>query len=217
MPKRLKVAIIDDHPVVRRGLAETFDEAPDFEVIAQGATATDAIDIVREKRPDIVLLDISMPGGGVEAAREICKLRPEIAVIAFTMREELATVKAFLQAGARGYILKGADSQYLIESVRRIHGGQSFVSPELAARLLAGLGQDTEGIPAVARSPQLGALTEREGQIFKLIGEGLTNLEIADRLGLRENTVKHYITPLMQKLGVRNRTEAALLARRNDI
>jgi two-component system, NarL family, nitrate/nitrite response regulator NarL len=210
MARRNRIAIVDDHPMVRRGLAETFDEADDFEVIGEGASAADAVAIARDKKPNVVLLDITMPGGGVEAARDIAKFCPDVCVIAFTIREELAVVQSALRAGARGYILKGTDGEELLSNVRRIIDGQSYVSPELAARLIAG----DLGAPAPPpASERIAALSEREGQIFRLMGEGLTNQEIAERLGLRENTVKHYITPMMQKLGVRNRTEAALLAR----
>jgi len=212
MAKHIRFAVIDDHPVVRRGLAVTLAEEADFEVVAEGATADDAVKAVREKRPDVVLLDVTMPGGGLAAAREISKLRPDTKVIMLTIREDQDTVRAALKAGARGYITKGVDAFDLIASVRKVLTGESYVSPELAARLFAE--EDAAGTPrsTATGGSTIDLLTEREQQILRLVGKGLSNQEIAGKLGLRENTVKHYVTPLLRKLGVRNRTEAALLA-----
>lgn len=213
MAKHIRFAVIDDHPVVRRGVVDTLAEEADFEVVAVGGTADDAVKAAREKRPDVVLLDVTMPGGGLEAAREISKLRPDIKVIMLTIREDQATVRAALKAGARGYITKGVDAVDLIASVRKVLGGDSYVSPELAARLFAeDDGADTTR-DAADRVGNIDLLTGREKQILQLLGKGLSNQEIAGKLGLRANTVKHYLTPLLKKLGVRNRTEAALLAR----
>jgi two-component system, NarL family, nitrate/nitrite response regulator NarL len=207
--KHIRFAVIDDHPVVRRGVVDTLEEEADFEVVAVGATAADALRAAREKRPDVVLLDVTMPGGGLEAARAINNFRPDIKVIMLTIREDHATVRAALKAGARGYITKGVDAVDLIASVRKVVGGDSYVSPELAARLFA---ENEKPKNAVDYAGNIGVLTERERQILQLLGKGLSNQEIAGKLGLRENTVKHYLTPLLRKLGVRNRTEAALLA-----
>jgi two-component system, NarL family, nitrate/nitrite response regulator NarL len=210
--KHIRFVVIDDHPVVRRGVVDTLAEEADFEVVAVGATADDAVKVAREKRPDVILLDVTMPGDGLEAARQISKLRPDIKVIMLTIREDQATVRAALKAGARGYITKGVDATDLIASVRKVLGGESYVSPGLAARLFAEDGVDSTR-DAADRVANLDLLTERERQILQLLGKGLSNQEIAGKLGLRENTVKHYLTPLLKKLGVRNRTEAALLSR----
>jgi DNA-binding NarL/FixJ family response regulator len=211
MTRKARVAVVDDHPVVRRGVSETFAEDAEFEVIGEGASAEDAIRIAREKRPDLMVLDMTMPGGGVEAVTEIRKLRPDMAILILTIREDLATGRAALKAGARGYISKGVDGGDLIATARKVLTGEHYVSPELAARLL----MENEGTPPALQPDHLqlnAALTAREQQILDLLGEGLSNQEIAHRLALSENTVKHYMTPLLHKLGVRNRTEAALLA-----
>jgi two-component system nitrate/nitrite response regulator NarL len=208
--KHIRFAVIDDHPVVRRGVVDTLEEEADFHVVAVGATAADALKAAREKRPDVVLLDVTMPGGGLEAARALINFKPDIKVIMLTIREDHATVRAALKAGARGYITKGVDAVDLIASVRKVVGGDSYVSPELAARLFA---ENDERLKNATDHAGIGVLTERERQILQLLGKGLSNQEIAGKLGLRENTVKHYLTPLLRKLGVRNRTEAALLAR----
>ena len=209
MSKRYKVAVVDDHPIFRRGVAETFDEAEDFEVIAEGASAKDATAIARDKRADVYLLDVSMPGDGIQATRDILRLRPESIIVLLTIREELAVVQAGLAAGARGYILKGIDGNDLLAAVRKATAGQGYVTPELAAKLLMDLNH--RAAPAAVQDHSI--LTDREKQIVALLQAGHSNREIAEKLGLRENTIKHYMTPLLQKLGVRNRTEAALLAR----
>jgi two-component system, NarL family, nitrate/nitrite response regulator NarL len=214
MAKKAKVVIVDDHPVVRRGIAATFAEQADFAVTGEGASAQDAIRLSRELRPDMILLDVTMPGGGIEAAAAIAKSRPETAILMLSIREDLATVRAALRAGAHGYISKGVAGDDLVASARRVLAGERYVSPELAARLISEgpASADTNASePVTLRA----SLTQRERQVFELLGEGLSNLEIAERVGLSENTVKHYMTPLLHKLGVRNRTEAALLARKH--
>ena len=211
----VRVAIVDDHPIVRRGLVATLREAGGLEVVAEGASSADAERIITEFAPDLILLDVTMPGGGLAAAEAAARLRPSMAVVMLTIREDLATVKAALQAGARGYVSKGVAGEELIAAVRRVLAGERFVSPELAARLLTGeADKPTQTVPGLAAATApLHLLTERERQIFDLLSEGLGNQGIADRLSLSENTVKHYMTPLLQKLGLRSRTEAALLSR----
>ena len=213
MPERKRLVVVDDHPLIRRGLRDTLSEAAEFEVVGEGGTAADAVRLTKESRPDLVLLDVTMPGDGIRAAERIASECPEVKVAMLTVRDDIGTVGAALRAGARGYISKGTGGPDLIETVRRILRGESYVDPDLAARLLA----DGRGLESSSnQQPSPGGtlpLTEREEQIFAMIGEGLSNPEIADALGLSTNTVKHYITPLLQKLGVRNRVEAALLAR----
>ena len=216
MAKRRRVVVVDDHPVVRRGVAATFAEESDFEVVGEGSSAEDAVRLAREKHPDLVVIDVTMPGGGVEAAAAIAKARPDVAILILSIREDLSTVRAALRAGAHGYISKGISGGDLVASARRVLAGERYVTPELAVRLIA---DDTpaDEIETPERVTLRSSLTERERQIFGLIGEGLSNQEIAARIGLTENTVKHYVTPLLQKLGVRSRTEAALLVRKHNL
>jgi two-component system, NarL family, nitrate/nitrite response regulator NarL len=177
-----------------------------------GETADDAISMARQEHPDIILLDIALAGGGVEAAREIAREHPDIKVVMLTVREDQTTVKAALRAGARGYLAKGVDGPELVGALRRIHAGQSYVTPTLAAQLLAEASPSRDAAHDPARG-HAARLTEREEQIMSLLGEGLSNHAIGQKLGLTENTIKHYMTSLLQKLGAKNRTEAALLAR----
>ncbi|MEQ1698380.1 MAG: response regulator transcription factor [Hyphomicrobiaceae bacterium] len=211
-----RVAIIDDHPMIRRGVAMTFDDEADFDVVAQGGSAQEAIDIVREYKPDLVVLDVSIPGGGLEAASALMKDNPKTALLMLSVSEDLGTVKAALRAGARAFVSKGTGGTELVRAARQVLAGERYVSSELAARLLS---IDELANGAAARSEvdfgRLSTLSTREQQILELLGEGLSNNDIAGRLELTENTIKHYITSLLQKLGVRNRTEAALLTQKS--
>lgn len=211
MAKQIRIALIDDHPMVRKGVAETFAEEGDFEIVGEGGSAEDAIRIVREQMPDLVVLDVTMPGGGVEAARAIHEIHPAARILMLSIREDLNVVRAALKAGALGYVSKGVDGADLVMAARKIMTGDRFISSDLAARLIAGDDSGTQF--ADGQAAALPTLTSREKEILNLVGEGLSNQEIAERTGLSENTVKHYMTPLLQKLGVRNRTEAALLVR----
>jgi len=212
MPRKIRIVIVDDHPMVRRGVSETLSEEADFELVAVGESADDAIELANDKRPDLILLDIALAGGGIEAAQKIAKDHPDIKLVMLTVREDQLTVRAALRAGARGYLAKGIDGPELVDAVRKIHSGQNYVTPTLAAQLLAEADQlAAAAVPAAPK--QTARLTEREQQIMTLLSDGLSNQEIGKKLGLTENTIKHYITPLLQKIGARNRTEAALIAR----
>lgn len=211
MTDKKRLVVVDDHPLVRRGVRDTINEEPDLEVVGEGSSAEDAVRLAGEAKPDLILLDVTMPGDGLQAAEEITVRWPEIKVAMLTVRDDIGTVGAALRAGARGYISKGTAGPDLIATVRRILRGESYVDPDLAARLLSE-GRSVE--PAVVKAKAgIAVLSEREEQIFALLGRGMSNIEIAGAIGLSENTVKHYITPLLSKLGVRNRVEAALLAR----
>lgn len=199
--------------MVRRGVAMTFDDETDFDVVAQGASAQEAIDIVRLHNPDLVVLDVSIPGGGIEAASALMKDNPATALLMLSVSEDLATVRAALRAGARAFVSKGIGGNELVSAARRVLAGERYVSSDLAARLLSmddGAKGASSGRSEV-ETGRLATLSVREKQILDLLGEGLSNNDIAGRLELTENTIKHYITSLLQKLGVRNRTEAALL------
>jgi two-component system, NarL family, nitrate/nitrite response regulator NarL len=211
---KIRIAVVDDHPMMRRGVTETLSEEADLELVGAGGSAEDAMRLAKQERPDLILLDIALPGGGIEAAREIAKLHPDIKVVMLTVREDRATVSAALRAGARGYIVKGVEGPELVSILRTINSGQSYVSPALAAQLLADAGSEPA---SSATGGTMARLTGREQQIVALLGDGLSNLEIAEQLELTESTVKHYMTRILQKLGLRNRTEAALLARTGKV
>jgi DNA-binding NarL/FixJ family response regulator len=209
MSDRLRVAVVDDHPLFREGVVHTLRSARVLDVVGEGGTADDAVRIARQVSPDIVLLDVSMPGGGIEAARSIAQVCPLAKTIVLTVSENEQDVAQALEAGVKGYVLKGTSGSELLTTMFAIARGESYVSPGLAARLLT---QVRQGEPAQVRA--LPELTQREGQILAQVARGLTNKEIARTLSLSEKTIKHHMTSVMQKLQVRNRVEAAMVYRR---
>lgn len=211
---KTRVAIVDDHPVVRRGIRETLAEAIDFEVCAEGSSALEAEAIAAQENPDIIVIDANMPGGGgISAVREIGRLRPGCRAIILSVQEDKATVEAAMQAGAWGYIAKGIGGDELVEALRRIRSGKKFIDPALAAQILS-VQPMPRGNEGHAESIPMHILSEREKQILTCLGGGLSNAEISTALSLRENTVKHYMTTLLKKLGVKTRIEATLLIRK---
>jgi DNA-binding NarL/FixJ family response regulator len=214
MTDTLQVAIIDDHPLFREGVAHTLQSQPGLEVVAEGASAADAIRIAGECLPDVMLLDVSMPGGGLHAARTIAASYPVVKVVMLTVSENEDDVTAALRAGARAYVLKGVAARELVGILRSVAAGEVYVTPSLAASLLFEL---TSGGPGAPPASPLDELTERERQILEQVAAGDSNKEIATQLHLSEKTVKHHMTNILQKLQVRNRVEAALLARAGSL
>lgn len=204
MTDRIRIAVVDDHPLYRDGVVLTLRSAPDIDIVAEGASALDAVRIGMTHTPDIMLLDVSMHGSGIEAAAEIRQHRETIKLVMLTNSEDAAHVSAALQCGASGYVLKGCSGPELLRIIRSIQNAESYITPALATRLLA------QPKPAVVNTPDLSL---RENQVLQLLSQGLMNKEIASKLRLTEKTVKHYMTVLMQKLQVRNRVEAVLVAR----
>jgi two-component system, NarL family, nitrate/nitrite response regulator NarL len=210
MSGAIRIAVIDDHPMFREGAVQTLTCTEGIEVVGEGATAADALKVAEELRPDVMLLDISLPGGGVEAAASIARACPSVRAVMLTASESELDVASALQAGARGYILKGSSAAEVVETVRAIFKGESYVAPSLAARLLIQMGKRNE----VIASKPVSDLTAREDEILALVSSGMTNKEIANRLRLTERTVKHHMTSIMRKSNVRNRVEAMLMFRR---
>lgn len=208
MVETLQVAIVDDHPLFREGVAHTLNAQPGIEVVAEGASGADAIRIAGEHLPDVMLLDVSMPGGGLQAARTIAAQYPVVKVVMLTVSEEEDDVTAALRAGARAYILKGVAARELVAILRSVANGEVYVTPSLAASLLFEL----TGGGGSQTGSRLDVLTERERQILERVAVGDSNKEIASQLSLSEKTIKHHMTNILQKLQVRNRVEAALLA-----
>lgn len=214
----LRVAIVDDHPIFRNGLARSLSDEPGFEVVGEGASAADAIALFSEHRPDALLLDLSMPGGGHQALSMIMKADAAATVIVLTASEEDSDLFDALKEGAKGYILKGVNASTLVSAVRNVVAGESYVSPSLAARILTEMKGDAAQPPqpAAERTPQedaLASLTPREEQILSLVADGNSNKEVARQLNLQEKTIKHNMTRILQKLKARNRTEAAMFLR----
>jgi two-component system, NarL family, nitrate/nitrite response regulator NarL len=211
MTEPIRIAVIDDHPLFREGVAHTIQRSGVLQVVAEGATAEDAVRIAKAELPDIVLLDVSMPGGGIEAACAISTACPAVKIIMLTVSESERDVHQAMKAGVRGYILKGTSGLELVNTLRAVARGEYYVTPRLAARILA-LSRRPQNAPA--QEDSLPDLTKREEQILDRVARGLTNKEVAKALQISEKTVKHYMTNIMQKLQVRNRVEAALVFRK---
>lgn len=214
MPEMVTLVVADDHPLYREGVVRFLAEQPDFKVVGEGASADEAVSLVASHGPDIVLLDISMPGGGLSAASRIAAEFPAVKVVMLTVSEHDEDVHEALQTGAMGYVLKGVGGAELVRMVREIAAGSSYVSPSLAAQLLKAAGGS--GAKSVSSSDKLAALTDREKQILEHVAEGMSNKQVARVLDLQEKTVKHHMTSILKKLEVRNRVEAAILAQRSD-
>ena len=212
MSDRINVVIADDHTLFREGLAGIIGATEDFEVVGQAGSMQEAVQLARDLLPDIILLDIDMPGGGLEAARVIAGELPVTRIVVLTSSEEDDHLIAALKIGARAYILKGVAARELIRILRAVWAGESYVPPMLAASLLLEMGE-ARSQQKQATSP-LDELTPRERQILEGLAAGLSNKEIGEQLFLSEKTVKHYMTNILQKLQVRNRVEAALLAQK---
>lgn len=204
---RIRIAVVDDHPLLKEGVAHVLSQQEDIEVVATGGTADEAVEIAQQKLPDIMLLDMNMPGGGLAALARIGDVCPAVRVIVLTVRDDPDSIGKALMHGARAYVLKGVAAAELLGIVRAVHEGGSFVSAALAAKLIDDIERSRGGAAAKTQ------LTPREEEILRLIGKGLSNKEIGKALDLKEKTIKHYVTNVLQKLQVRNRVEAAVHAR----
>jgi len=207
MSDRISIIVVDDHPLFREGVVTTLIESGYFDVVAQAGSKEEALVKAQAHLPDLMLVDVSMPGGGIETAHELSQLAPVIKVIMLTVSEQEHDVQAALKAQARGYVLKGVASDELISILRDIHNGDSYISPNLAVNLLMRSSEDTK-----KDSPEDFDLNDRERQILEKLASGMSNKEIADDIFLSEKTVKHYMTNIMHKLHVSNRVQAAIKA-----
>lgn len=206
---RIRIVVADDHPLYRDGVARALADDPSIEVVGQGEDADSAVALARQHRPDLVLLDLSMPGGGIEALRRIRATDTPPIIAILTVSEEDDDVMRALKAGASGYLLKGIGSRELVAIVKDLARGQTYVSPTLAGRILNAM---RDGAARKAPNP-IDDLSKREEDILRLVAEGKSNKEVGLALDLQEKTVKHYMTSILQKLHARNRVEAAVIAR----
>jgi DNA-binding NarL/FixJ family response regulator len=212
MNDKIHIVIADDHTVFREGLAGIISAELDFEIVGQAGNSQEAVQLARDLLPDLILLDIDMPGGGLEAARSVAEECPVTRIVILTSSEDDDHLIGALKIGARAYILKGVAARELIRILRSVWAGESYVPPRLAASLLLEL-RERPSQEKQSTSP-LDELTAREREILENLAAGLSNKEIGEKLFLSEKTVKHYMTNILQKLQVRNRVEAALLAQK---
>jgi two-component system nitrate/nitrite response regulator NarL len=209
---KIRLVVIDDHPIFREGVVSILGSEPDLEIVGEGFTSDDALRLTRDLLPDVILLDVNMPGGGLNAAETIATSFPVVKIIMLTGSADEDDVLAALKAGAHAYVLKGVAARELNRILHTVYAGEGYVTPSLAANLL------TEMKSAAQEKPSSGdafdELTERERQILELIADGISNKEIGQKLFLTEKTIKHYVTNILQKLHVSNRVQAALMAQK---
>ncbi|MFI5054115.1 MAG: response regulator [Acidimicrobiia bacterium] len=207
----IRVFLLDDHEVVRRGVRELLDAEPDIEVVGEAETAEQARGRIPPTRPDVALLDVRLPDGdGVEVCRDIRSHHPEIACLMLTSFSDDEALLQAVMAGAAGYLLKQIRGNDIVDAVRRAAAGQSLLDPGVTKRVLDRLRRPPEEDERLAR------LTGQERRILMLIADGLTNRQIAAEIHLAEKTVKNYVSNLLAKLGMERRTQAAVFAARLD-
>jgi len=203
----IRVFLLDDHEVVRRGLKDLLESDGDIEVVGESGLAQEATRRIPALRPDVAVLDARLPdGSGIDVCREIRSTNPEIAALILTSYDDDEALFSAIMAGAAGYVLKQIRGTDLVDAVRRVAAGQSLLDPEVTQqvldRLRAGPPQDAALAP----------LTDQERRVLELIGEGLTNRQIGERMFLAEKTIKNYVSALLGKLGMERRTQAAVFA-----
>jgi DNA-binding NarL/FixJ family response regulator len=203
----IRVAAIDDHSLFLQGLRRALGQAPDIVVLGDGSTAADACRIAVDDGPDVILLDLNIPGTGIAAARTISARAPDVKIIFVTGSCEDDDVSQALAVGAKGYLLKGAGAAEVIDAIRAVHTGRPYVTQELASRLVV----QTIGKTIAANDRNAARkLNDRERQIIRHATAGLTNKEIAQRLALPARTVRNHMSSILRKCGVRNRLEAVM-------
>lgn len=206
--RRIRVFLVDDHELVRRGIANVLNAENDMEVVGEAATVSQARSRIAATNPDIALLDVRLPdGSGIDICRSISQYSPPIRSLMLTAYDDEEALYAAVLAGAAGYVLKDIRGSGLLEAIRRVASGHSLLNPSLKDRITRRIRTAPPG-----EDSRLDALSARERQILALISEGLTNREIGQRLTLAEKTVKNYVSSVLSKLGLQRRTQAAVLA-----
>lgn len=208
----IRILIADDHTLVRAGLSALLSSEPGMEVVGEAADGTEAIDKAKALKPDVILLDLVMPHqDGIEAITEICNAEPGARILVLTSYTDDDKVFPAIKAGALGYLLKDSEPHELLQAIRSVHAGEPSLAPTIARKLMRELKQ-----PPDIRSAEH-SLSEREVQVLRLVAQGLSNKEIADRLVVGERTVRAHVSNILNKLHLANRTQAALYAIREGL
>jgi len=201
----ITVFLLDDHEIVRRGVADLLESAPDITVVGEAGTAAQALARIPALKPQVAVLDARLPdGSGIDVCRDIRSAMPEVRCLILTSYDDNDAIFAAVMAGAAGYLLKEIRGTSLLEAIRQVSAGKSLLDPSVTERLLSRL---RDGTPS---DPRMASLSEREREILGLIADGLTNRQIGERLYLAEKTVKNYVSALLAKLGMERRTQAAV-------
>jgi len=208
--EKIRILIADDHPLFRDGMHGLLDSVPDTEVVGEAATGDEAIALAATLQPDVILMDIKMPGvNGIRATREILHTSPHISILVVSMLEDNDSVFAAMRAGARGYVLKGVNQAEILRAIRAVANGEAIFGPGIAQRLIGFFAAARPTVP-----PRIfPELTEREGEILAVIAQGRSNEEIAEQLSLRLKTVRNHVSNIFSKLQVADRAQAVIRAR----
>ena len=202
-----RVFVVDDHEVIRRGVAVLMKPDPELDLVGEAASFAEAVALAQRAEPDVAVLDVRLPdGNGVELCRELRSQHPQLRCLMLTSFDDHEALMDAILAGASGFVLKGVVSEELLSALRTVGAGKSLLSPRKTEAMLAWLRKEQE------RADPLRELTAREREVLELIGEGLTNREISGRMYLAEKTIKNYVSQLLAKLAMRHRSEAAVLA-----
>jgi DNA-binding NarL/FixJ family response regulator len=213
-PEPIRLLVVDDHPLVREGVASLMARIEDIDIIGEASTGEEAVRLVDDLQPDVVLMDMHMPGmGGIEATRTVSRRHPDIGIIVLSMLDDNDSVFAAVRAGARGYILKDAERGSLLRAIRSVAHGEALLGDVIAARVLAHLGTSPIDTRTRALDPDIHDLTPREVEILTLIARGYRNTELAERLFISERTVGNHISNIFRKLHVNDRAQAIIRAR----
>lgn len=205
----IRIFLLDDHEVVRRGVRDLLESEPDLEVVGEASTAAEAVARIPATRPDVAVLDVRLPDGtGVEVCREVRSQDPDLACLMLTSYADDEALFESIVAGAAGYVLKEVRGGELIDSIRRVAAGETLLDPAVTTKVLERLRRGPE------EDSRLAGLTDQERRILELLADGLTNRQIAEAMFLAEKTVKNYVSNLLAKLGMSRRTEAAVYAAR---
>ncbi len=212
MNRKIRIVLVDDHTLFRSGLKALLSRQTDFEIIGEASDGLEGVKLVEQVRPDLVLLDLDMPTmNGHEALAQILGFDPDMAVLMLTVSEDGDDLAECMRLGARGYLLKKIDADFLLQSIRHAVNGDSVISPEMTSKLVMKLRRDTYHAPA-AMAPDVESLTPRERQTLAWLARGVSNKEIARALDLAESTVKVHVQSVLRKLNIKSRVQAAVFA-----